>query len=90
MSKIFSIKTKNEIATIVCVACDKESIPHQNYTDSCVECVEHPKRGVRYIELTKRVRTDPAFALKCFNGLGSAELKEFFLQKFGTSWLKPC
>lgn len=49
-----------------CVGCNNM---RRLQTDACEECLGAPNRGPKWLELARRVRNDPEFALACFNRL---------------------
>jgi hypothetical protein len=70
-----------------CIGCDKG--PRRLDRGVCQECLEHPKRGRKWAEMARRIRTEPEFALKSFNEIGvtkpERELagKLLFIRMFG-------
>lgn len=62
-----------------CSGCNKFGKLNQG---GCKTCIESPNRGYKWIELTKKIRTDKQFAKKCYSRLPASE-QERFLQTYG-------
>lgn len=63
-----------------CVGCRSTG---RLYDGACNECLSSPKRGARWIELAKRIKDDPEFALICFNKCQEVRQKIAFIEKYG-------
>ena len=51
--------------------------------DACHECISSPNRGPRWLELARRIRTDPEFALACYTRCRNDGDKAIFISKYG-------
>ena len=51
-----------------CKGCYKG--PQRLDDGACDNCLTDPKRGRKWVEMSHRLRTDPAFALESFNKIG--------------------
>ncbi len=66
-----------------CIACNTQGRLGGEKGDACIDCLTGPSRGEKWLELARRVRNVPGFALKCYNGMKTVERKLHFIEKFG-------
>lgn len=50
---------------------------------ACYECLNSPKRGPQWVQLARRVRQDPAFALAAYERLTKDKHRLAFIGKYG-------
>jgi hypothetical protein len=65
-----------------CVGCSSFGRLHGPCHDACRECLR--RRGIRWLELARRVRHDPGFAAQVYR-----ELPEVWREKFETTFGIP-
>lgn len=53
------------------------------FNDGCESCLTRPQRGPAYLRVARRVRSDKAFALACYDQCGSDLARQIFVDKFG-------
>ncbi len=52
-----------------CIGCAKG--PRKLDKGVCEGCLNHPKRGRKWAEMSNRIRTDATFALQAYNSIGA-------------------
>jgi len=71
----------NKLAEIgSCKGCDRRSRLDGGV---CHECLNSPRRGRKWAEMSHRCRTDPAFALACYNAVKTVSGKKIFEIMYG-------
>jgi len=63
-----------------CKGCDRRS---RLDAGVCPECLNSPKRGRKWAEMSHRCRKDPAFALACYNAIKQVSGKKIFEIMYG-------
>lgn len=62
----------------------------EEHEDACEVCVRSEKRGVAWLRLARKVRSDPKFARSCFQQMRTQEMRDQFVLRFGTPWVRAC
>ena len=63
-----------------CKGCDRRG---RLESGVCQECLTSPKRGRKWAEMSHRCRTEPAFALACYNAIKLSSGKKLFEIMYG-------